>query len=125
MKKRLLLLAGLAVALVACHRNPTDSLIGTWTVDKVNVQFDERRSTPELVKQMGEMEKQNVLTINKDSTLTFKGLEESAQGRVSLRGDGTLLFDGAVFGIWKEGQIVTRTDSPIGEVVVTYKKADF
>ena len=122
MKKRLLLLAGLAVALVACHRNPTDSLIGTWTVDKVNVQFDERHSTPELVKQMGEMERQNVITISKDSVLTFKGLEESHQGRVSLKSDGILIFGNAVFGQWKEGQIVTRTDSPIGEVVVKYRK---
>ena len=122
MKKSLIFLAGLAVALAACHRNPTDSLIGTWTVDKVNVQFDERHSTPELVKQMGEMERQNVITISKDSILTFKGLEENYQGRVSLQNERTLLFEGAVFGQWKAGQIVTRTDSPIGEVVVKYRK---
>ena len=122
MKKSLIFLAGLAVAFAACHRNPTDSLIGTWTVDKVNVQFDERHSTPELVKQMGEMERQNVITISKDSILTFKGLDENYQGRVSLSGDGTLLRDGMVFGIWKDGEIITRTDSPIGEVVVKYRK---
>ena len=122
MKKSLIFLAGLAVAFAACYRNPTDSLIGTWTVDKVNVQFDERHSTPELVKQMGEMERQNVITINKDSILTFKGLDENYQGRVSLQNERTLLFEGAVFGQWKEGQIVTRTDSPIGEVVVKYRK---
>lgn len=120
MKKSLLLLAGLAFVLIACHRS--DSLIGTWTVDRVNVQFDERHNTPELVKQIGEMEKQNVITISKDSTLTFKGLEETSQGKFSLKSDGTLLFDGAVFGQWKEGQIVTSVDTPIGEVVVTYKK---
>ena len=91
----------------------------------MNVQFDERRSTPELVKQMGEMERQNVITISKDSTLTFKGLEEEIQGRIKLENNGTLLFDSVVFGIWKEGQIITRTDSPIGEIVVTYKKAGF
>ena len=120
MKKSLLFLAGLAFVLTACHRN--DSLIGTWTVDRVNVQFDERHNTPELVKQIGEMERQNVITISKDSTLTFKGLEESSEGRLSLKSDGTLLFDGAVLGQWKEGQIVTSVDTPIGEVVVTYKK---
>ena len=106
--------------LAACQRN--DTIVGTWTVDKVNVQFDEQHSTPDLVKQIGEMEKQNVVTITKDSTLTFKGLEESSQGKISLKSDGSLLFDGAVFGIWKNGEIVTKTDSPLGEVVVTYKK---
>ena len=125
MKNRFRFLLAFCLLLVACHRNPTDSLIGTWTVDKVNVQFDERHSTPELVKQMGEMERQNVITISKDSVLTFKGLDENYQGRVSLQNERTLLFEGAVFGQWKEGQIVTSVDTPIGEVVVTYKKADF
>ena len=125
MKKSLFLLAGLAVAFAACHCNPTDSLIGTWTVDKVNVQFDEQRSTPELVKQMGEMEKQNVILISKDSTLTFKALDSSTQGKLKLNADGTLFLNGTNFGQWKEGQIVTRTNSPIGEVVVIYKKASF
>lgn len=121
MKHRFLFLLCLAAMLCACQPKG-DSLVGTWTVDKVNVQFDEQSSTPELVKQIGEMERQNVLTISSDSTLNFKGLEESSQGRISLKGDGTLLLDDAVFGQWKEGRIVTRTGSPLGEVVVTYKK---
>lgn len=124
MKKGFLFLLGLVTAFCACNRQQ-DSLIGTWKVDKVNVQFDEQRSTPELVKQIGEMEKQNVITISKDSTLIFKGLDADWQGRLSLSGNGTLLRDGVVFGVWKDGKIITRTDSPIGEVVVTYRKAGF
>lgn len=122
MKKSLIFLAGLAIAFVACHRKPADSLIGTWTVEKVNVQFDERRSTPELVKQMGEMERQNVITISKDSVLTFKGLDSDWQGSVSLKNGHKLYCDGRELGTWSEGQIVTSSDSPIGEVVVTYRK---
>ena len=120
MKKNILPLLALALALGSCT-SETDSLIGTWTVSKVNVQFDEQRNTPELVKQVGEMEKQNVISISKDSTLVFKGLEEEWQGRASLKND-TLLLEGTAFGIWKNGVIVTRTDSPLGEVIVTYKK---
>jgi len=121
MKKGFLFLLCLISAFCACDRQK-DSLIGTWTVDKVNVQFDEQRSTPELVKQMGEMERQNVIVISNDSVLTFKGLEENFQSRISLSGDGTLLRDGVAFGVWKDGEIVTRTDSPIGEIVVSYRK---
>lgn len=122
MKKSLIFLAGLAIACVACHRKPADSLIGTWIVEKVNVQFDERRSTPELVKQMGEMERQNVITISKDSVLTFKGLDSEWQSSVSLKGGHKLYCDNHEIGTWSEGQIVTSSDSPIGEVVVTYRK---
>lgn len=121
MKKPILLLLGLFATLFGCNRNQ-DTLIGTWTVDKVTVQFDERQSTPELVRQIGEMEKGNVVSIGSDSTLVFKGLDTEWQGRISLNNDGTLMCNGTSFGTWKDGQIVTRTDSPLGEVVVVYRK---
>ena len=120
MKYRLLFLLGLAATLGACQPE-TDPLIGSWTVDKVNVQFDEQHNTPALVKQIGEMERLNTLSISADSTLVFKGLEETKKGKLSLRNDSTLFVDGKAFGIWKNGRIVTRTGSPLGEVVVTYR----
>lgn len=121
MKKQILLLLGLIATLFSCNQNQ-DTLIGTWTVDKVTVQFDERQSTPELVRQIGEMEKGNVVSIGSDSTLVFKGLDTEWQGRISLNHDGTLMCNGTSFGTWKDGQIVTQTDSPLGEVVVVYRK---
>jgi len=121
MRNRYLLLLPLAAMLCACHPK-ADPFFGTWSVSKVNVQFDEQRSTPELVKQVGEMEKQNVITISNDSTLTFKGLDEEWRGRISLQKDGTMLREGNVFGTWKNGGIVTRAGSPLGEITVVYKK---
>lgn len=122
MKKSLFFLAGFIVAFAACHQKPTESLIGTWTVDKVNVQFDEQRTTPEIVKQIGEIEKQNVFTISPDSTLIFKGLDSDWEGSVSLKGGHKLYCDDREIGTWNEGQIVMSTKTPIGEVVVTYRK---
>lgn len=120
MKKHILVLFSSIGLFVAC--NPaSDSLIGDWKVEKVHVQFDESRSTPELVKQIGEMEQQNSISISSDSTLNFKGWEEEWHGKISLKND-TLLREGTAFGIWKNGEIVTRTNSPLGEVVVTYRK---
>ena len=49
MKKSFLLLLAFTATFSACTHD-ADPLIGTWTVSKVNVQFDERRNTPELVK---------------------------------------------------------------------------
>jgi hypothetical protein len=121
MKKQILFLLCLVFSLCACQPK-TESLIGEWVADKVNVQFDESRNTPELVKQIGEMEKQNMLSISSDSLLVFKGLDDEKQGRLSIDKQGNLLLEGIIFGQWKNGQIVTRTPSPLGEIVVTYRK---
>lgn len=121
MKRNILFLTGLAITLCGCHRDG-DSIVGTWTVDKVNVQFDERRNTPELVRQIGEMEKQNTITISADSVLTLTNADGSTTGRLHLLDDGRILVDAMPIGQWKDRQIVTRTGSPIGEVVVTYRK---
>ena len=114
-------LMGMAFMFHACNRQK-DSLIGSWAVDKVNVQFDEKHSTPDLVKQIGEMERQNSFVISRDSVLTFKGLDTEWQGKINLKSDGTLICNGTNFGILEEGQIVARTGSPLGEIAVTYRK---
>ena len=121
MKKHIPFLFGFALLLSACTEKP-DSLIGEWVADKVNVRFDENRSTPEMVKQIGEMEKQNSLAIGNDSILVFKGLDHETQGLVKVGADGTLFLDGEMFGQWKEGCILTKTASPLGEITVVYKK---
>ena len=121
MKKSIFFLVALALGLGACHHEG-DTLVGIWAVDKVHVQFDEQRSTPELVKQVGEMERQNTIVITADSLLTFKGFEEISQGRLHLESNGTMLVDGAAFGQWTNGRIITRVDSPLGEITVTYRK---
>lgn len=121
MKTPFLFLLSLAFSLCACHPK-TDSLIGTWEAEKVNVHFDEQRSTPEVVKQVGEMEKNNYFTIDKDSVLVFNSVEMEQIGRVTTDKQGNLFLEGAPFGQWKNGEIVTTTTSPLGDIVVVYRK---
>ena len=121
MKKSFLTLLSFAILTLACTHKP-ETLIGDWTVDKVNVQFDENRTTPELVKQIGEMEKQNRISIGNDSTLVFKTLDNEAQGRMTVDKQGVVYCDGQKFGLWKDGTIVTAVPSPLGEITVTYRQ---
>jgi len=121
MKKTFLVFLGLILLLSACTEKQ-DSLIGDWKADKVNVQFDESRSTPELVKQIGEMEKQNRISIGADSILVFSSLDNNFEGQLRLDESGTLYCNGNVFGQWKNGEIVTKTPSPLGEITVKYQK---
>lgn len=109
----------LALLLASCAPK-SNSLIGTWTVDKVNVQFDENRSTPELVKQIGEMEKQNTISISSDSLLVFTTSDNETNGRMTVDKQGVIYCDGEQFGIWKDGAIVTTVSSPLGAITVKY-----
>lgn len=119
MKKLVLIL--LSLIAVSCHR-PSDPLFGTWQANKVHVGFDEKHTTPDMVKQIGEMEKQNRLEIMSDSTMTFISSDYTLQGQLRLCSDGKLFCNGELFGIWSDGKITTSTPSPFGEISVEYTK---
>lgn len=112
--------AVIVVFLSSCHRND-DPLIGRWTVEKVNVEFDENKATPEMVRQYGGMEKDNYLEISKDSLLSFVTGGDTLRGKCSLRGE-SIYCDGSFLGKFKDGAITTETLTPLGKVMVSYKK---
>ena len=117
MKKILVLFA---VLLSSCYRTD-DPLIGRWTVERVNVEFDEHRATPEMVKQYGELEKGNIIEITNDSVLTLITGGDTLTGRCALKGT-QLICDGQPFGLFEKGKIQTETGTPLGKIVVIYRR---
>ena len=104
--------------LASCHRTK-DPLIGRWTVEKVNVEFNEQIATPEMVRQYGEMEKGNVIEIGQDSTLVFVSDGDTVRGKCLLEGS-QLFCDGKLFGSLEDGTLTTENITPLGKVVVYY-----
>lgn len=98
-----------------------DSLIGRWTVEKVNVEFNEQIATPEMVRQYGELEKGNVIEIAKDSIISLISGGDTLTGHCSLKGD-QLFMDGTPFGRYENGTIHTESSTPLGLIKVVYKK---
>ena len=115
-----LLLVFLFLFLSSCHRT-SDPLVGRWTVEKVNVEFDESKATPEMVRQYGELEKGNVIEINKDSTLIFISNGDTLRGVCSLKG-AQIYLHGKPFGSLEEGKLKTESNSPVGKIVITYQQ---
>lgn len=115
----------LLLFLCACT-GKQDPLIGRWTVEKVYVGFDEHRSNPEMVRQYGEMEKGNVIEINKDSVLTYISEGDTIRGKCLLKGeksyrDGDLLFVDGDFQVrYSKGFLQTESLTPWGKMIVTY-----
>lgn len=113
-------LIGLLLLLVSCSPKE-DPFLGRWIVDKVNVDFDTEETTPEMVRQIGVMEKNNVVVISADSLLTLINEGDTVQYSCSLRGN-QILCDGELWGSFEKSRIITKTSSPMGSVKVLYKK---
>ena len=95
-------LIGIVLFLLASCKPKEDPFIGRWTVVKVNVEFDVDWATPEMVRQFGSMEKNNVIIISADSVLTLVMDGDTMQSRCSLRGN-RILCDGEPWGWYEEG----------------------
>lgn len=104
----------------SCHRN-NDPLVGRWTVDKVNVEFDENKATPEMVRQYGEMERGNVIVISQGHEMLFIADGDTLKTKCVLEGD-QLLCDGKPFACLKDGKLTTEEVTPLGKVTVSYMK---
>ena len=117
-----LLIGILLLSLASCSPKE-DAFVGRWTVDKVNVDFDEGETTPEMVRQYGAMEKDNVVIITADSVLRLVMNGDTVQGRCALRGS-QILCDGEPWGWFEEGKIRTETLTPMGSVKVSYRKSN-
>ena len=116
--KRLSLIVLLSLGACVGRQDP---FFGRWTVEKVNVDFNEQIVTPEMVRQYGELEKENVIEISQDSVLVFVTDGDTLQGRCSLNGT-QLRVDGKPFGRYENGQIETETATPLGKITVKYRK---
>ena len=121
MRNRILI--GLLLLLLASCAPKDDPLFGRWTVDKVQVDFDVDWATPEMVRQYGSMEKNNVIMISADSVLTLVMDGDTMQCRCSLRGS-QILCDGEPWGVFEEGVIKTETFTPMGYLKTSYVKSN-
>jgi len=75
MMKQFFRLSGLMIALAiffsSCGGSPESKLIGTWKAQKVETDFDEQYTTPEMLRQVVEMQKETYFRITDDSTLVI------------------------------------------------------
>ena len=111
-------------ALFSCSRS--SSIIGTWTVDKVSFEFNERKSTPEMIRQLGEIEKHNTLIFKNDSIVHITMAAIDANYLYQISNDGTITLEPANHPIssisLNQNVIQTETETPIGKMRITYKK---
>jgi hypothetical protein len=117
-----------ALLLTACGNADVDSILGTWKADKVNVEFDESKSSPELVNQLGEIEKRNLLHFS-DSVFSITNMSQTQQFQYRLDDAGVIYYFNPAkdlreekFGVFKDNSIKTESTSVVGMIKITYVK---
>ncbi len=112
----LLLLA--TVALCGCKQKSQD-YAGKWKVVNVNMEFDENKYTPDMVRQVGLSEKSNEITIGSDSSMVYVSCGDTLSGKLNLR-DGVLYCGNVEFATLRKDTIVETKRTVMGEVKIKY-----
>jgi len=118
---RLYILSSLFVCVMFFSCSHPDTLIGKWTVEKVNFDFDERRNTPEMIQQFGEQEIHNTLIFKNDSIVNIV-MANMDGDYVYHQNDNEIFVEDLIIGTLENGKITSKIKTPIGEMTVVYKK---
>lgn len=124
------LMIALAIFFSSCSGSPESELIGTWKAQKVETDFDEQYTTPEMLRQVVEMQKETYFKITDDSTLIIISPGNTHETKWALNPDNkniTYFFDGSPnylnsLGTVTDNKIVSESKTPLGIITIYYEK---
>lgn len=133
MKKILLQVFALVIIMliiVSCGQSIEKKLIGTWKVADVRTDFDESKVTPEMLRQVVDMQKQTYFRILNDSTMVIVSNSSTYEARWTIDEESntiTYFFEGNAtkgneLGKYEENKIVNDTKSALGLMTIYYEK---
>lgn len=116
------------VLLTSCT-SKDDVLQGKWVVDELRFDFDERKSTPEMISQYGKEESKNELVFKNDSIVYIKMYHYDGDYYYRLDENEVLMFGDEnsannKLGVYKGGFIQSDINTVIGKMEIRWKKAD-
>jgi hypothetical protein len=123
-----LFLFGLFFLIVSCG-STENKLIGIWKVDNVKTEFDENKTTPQMLQQVVEIQKQMHFKIQDDSLMiiiTNNNTYEAVWSFDKSRQIINFHFKGDTavhkLGDYIEPYIVSKSTTPLGVITTTYSK---
>lgn len=112
-------------AMFSCS-SPDFSLQGRWIVETLNFDFDEKRNTPEMIRQIGTEESKNELIFRNDSIVYIKMSVYDGDYQYSIDEKSEITFkDGDSninIGILKDNKIYSEQNTAIGKMKITFIK---
>lgn len=119
--KKILFVVMLALLSVMSSCRDSDAIVGTWRVANVNIDFDEYKYTPDMVRQIGLEEKANTIILKADSTMLYVSGNDTLSGRFSLRNQD-LYFNNEHFAVLRNDTLTETKRTVLGDVVIKYTK---
>lgn len=117
-------------AFVSCGKSPESKLVGTWKVQDVQTDFDENAVTPEMLRQMVELEKQTYFRILNDSVMIIISDNNTYETNWLLNHETNVIsyfFEGQEskaneLGRVEGDQVINESTRPFGNMSVYYEK---
>ena len=125
-----LLLIVTSIFFSSCGGSPESELVGTWKATKVETDFDENRTTPEMIRQVVEMQKETYFKIINDSTLIIVSPGNTHETSWKLDKESNTIaffFEGSPgtsvdLGTVQGDLIVSETTTALGKITIHYEK---
>ena len=120
----------LAFIFISCGQSIEKKLIGTWKVADVSTEFNEDEVTPEMLRQVVEMQKQIYFRFMNDSTMVIISNNDTHEASWVINEEDnviTYFFEDMEaqanrLGKYSEGQIINQTNTALGTMTITYEK---
>lgn len=114
-----------AIGICSCQR--TDSgIVGKWKVDSVDMEFDEKRTSPQTILQYGEEEQHNYLYFKNDSIVHIKMGQVDGEYFYKVGESGEIFYKpshnavAVSLGTFKDKKIHTSINTVVGKIKVVY-----
>ncbi len=113
---------------VSCG-GPGNKLRGTWKVSKVDTKFDENTMTPEMIKQIVDLQKKTYFKIIDDSSMVIISDNNPFDARWYIDDNNVISYKFKnsvtkpnVLGKFEDGVIKSESNTALGKIITYYEK---
>ncbi len=120
----------IAIIAVSCQQSIEKQLTGTWKVSDVQTDFDETKVTPEMLRQVVDMQKKTYFRILNDSIMVIisNNLTHEAKWHFNKETSEIIYsFTGMenmsnILGKYEGKAIISKSNTPLGVITTTFEK---
>lgn len=125
-----LLFTTVAMLFVSCSSSVESKVIGTWKAQKVETDFNENKTTPDMISQVVEMQKQTYFKMVNDSVMAIISKNSTHEAKWTYNKETNTIsyyFNGmsgipSVLGKFEDGKIISESKTPLGKITICYEK---